>query len=1759
MFWNQLTGHLSSGHAYAYRFCLLVILLTLLDGNDLLAQPSNDSCAVARVITIPSVFGQSIIYQGSNIGATPELPHYYQDCTQGVGLFSSFGADVWYTFTAPSSMCILIEVYGLIESPELNLIESNFCGEGLEVICAGGTNQDYIYETVEIDAQKTYYLRVGSSSYYDQNIFELSIEKVNCIVNEDPDNPSCLVDGNIQLSPLPNQPGNTYEPGQVVNMCYTIEQWNPVADNWIHSVEIFLGDGWDYSTLNYALPESCNTQGYWDWYDFWVGCATGELYGPGFAYESPQGLECGALLFDGDPGNNWGDGQGECTTVPPIPREFCWTITVADCPPDPMPSSLDLSVSIRVNGDGDTGSWNFDTCDDDPDEYLSLKLDDTCNLENCDYWIATIDEQNISCPGEMDGFLIVNSPLPEIGPFDVSVYSLYDELLYYYPGVTMPFVSPAELDTGYYGILVEANNLSPFNFCNTGIIDIVHVDYPFEVLPRVLEGCSQDSIQLRGATWPILETATFRWSGPNDFNSTLQDPFVYEEGTYYLTVRENGCRISDSIVVSFRDSLPLEIDYYIGPPCADNRLQLTATGAAPGINSYQWLEANTGQILSPSYSPSQQLWDFGVISEDLELRLVGYNPQGCSDTLDFTVDYLTEPPFIYEFILEDCASNLGQVSFPDNNGETIVLWTDLNAPQNPRIFDNLSPGEENTIPVLVTYNDLSCSYEDSVTLIGPGLALTSLDTIVCPGDSALLVASPADNYLWSTGATTSSIYVPSIPGSTSIYSVTATDFYGCERSEEISIFSTNLANANFTYSNDGLTYQFQPTAPQYADTEYFWDFGDGNTSTEYAPTHTFATGNNLEVELIVTTRCGLATYTATIGFLPPPQANFTTDISQGCAPLTVTFINQSLNADSYQWNFPGGNPSSSTEENPIITYNTPGSYQVQLTATNEVTSVVLTTFSAVQVAGYEPVGSISFNTNQLEVQFTGNQNYATSYLWNFGDGTTSNSLNPQHTYATIGTYDVSLSLTNSCGTVVITEQVTVQRPAPEVIFTTMDATQGCAPLTVTYLNQSVNAVNYQWTFDGGTPSTSNEENPTVVYDLPGSYEVQLIASNESGITTSSQENYIEVFAGPSGSFSSATNELTAQFTSTTSNVDTYLWDFGDGNTSSAPNPLHTYSANGIYTVSLSITNDCGTEVITQEVDVEQAAPEAVFSTLESAAGCAPLTITYLNQSLNADSYVWTFPGGVPATSTLPNPTVTYLDAGAYDVTLVATNQTGSSTSETQNFVEVFPSPTGSFSYSSDLLTAQFSSSVMNTDSYLWDFGDGATSTEPNPTHIYGLSGTYTVSLSITNDCGTVVITEAVSVMRPIPLVIFTTEDSQQGCAPLTITFINQSTNANTYLWVFPGGEPSSSTEVNPTITYHIPGIYDVQLNATNETGTNTLVAQFYVEVNPEPNGNFFYTNNLLDVQFMSDVENADSYLWNFGDGTTSTTANPSHTYEMGGTYTVTLELTNACGTTLLTQEVGVMRPIPSVAFTTNGDTQGCAPFSVTFLNQTTDAVSYQWSFPGADPSASTDENPTVVYNTPGTYPVQLTATNETGDSMLTQIDFIEVLSPPFGNFTAEVDLLTVAFTSTVSNANSYTWFFGDGNSSLEENPVHTYLEDGVYEVTLIVENDCGTVSISNSVSIMTTSLEDVDLQMAWRLYPNPTRNSVWLEVIDWPTTTAGTVTIFNALGEQMSRQSISLPSGNYRTPLSLNLPAGVYWLRLETDAFGGGMKKVVVQ
>lgn len=793
---------------------------------------------------------------------------------------------------------------------------------------------------------------------------------------------------------------------------------------------------------------------------------------------------------------------------------------------------------------------------------------------------------------------------------------------------------------------------------------------------------------------------------------------------------------------------------------------------------------------------------------------------------------------------------------------------------------------------------------------------------------------------------------------------------------------------------------------------------------------------------------------------PPLIADFDWAPNPGCQNSQVNFTDLSSgNITGWAWTFQGGSPPASSQQNPQITWSTPGTKNVTLTITGVGGSNSIT--KSIEILPL-PVASFTFTVNGREVTFNSTSTNADTYEWDFGDGNFSFDEDPVHEYADAGTYVVTLTVTNECGSSV--KSVTVNT-APTADFTA-DPTSGCAALVVAMNNQSSsNAVSFMWTFPGGSPSASNQPNPTVVYQLAGTYSITLKASNSSGSDTYTRTDYITVNSMPTANFTSSTNGATVTFTNTTiGNATSYLWNFGDGNTSTETNPVHTYADPGTYSVVLTATNDCGSTTKIGSVTITSSGPPTAAFTANPSSGCAPLTVNFTNNSTGATSYSWDFPGGNPATSTAANPTVVYNTAGTYTVTLTATNANGSSTST--GTVTVNTVPTAGFTHAiSNDSTVTFTNTSVGATSYVWNFGDGGTSTQVNPVHHYALyDSTYTVTLSATNACGTVTTTKTIAIVTD-PTANFTATPTT-GCAPLTVQYTNTSSaNSVSYIWDFPGGTPDSSVLANPVVVYSTPGSYSATLIAINSAGRDTFTRVNYIVVNTLPTAGFTSAPNGLTVAFTNTSTGATSYSWDFGDNSNSTDANPSHTYATDGTYTVVLSAINACGTVTSTQTVTV-NSAPTAGFTASSNS-GCAPLTVQFTNTSSaNATSYDWQFPGGNPSSSNAQNPpSVVYDLPGTYTVTLTVSNAAGSSTFTQNIVVE--AGPTANFTSSVSLLTATFTNASTNAIAYSWNFGDGDSSSDANPMHTYGADGVYTVVLTATNNCGTSTFSQNVVITT--------------------------------------------------------------------------------------------
>ena len=398
-------------------------------------------------------------------------------------------------------------------------------------------------------------------------------------------------------------------------------------------------------------------------------------------------------------------------------------------------------------------------------------------------------------------------------------------------------------------------------------------------------------------------------------------------------------------------------------------------------------------------------------------------------------------------------------------------------------------------------------------------------------------------------------------------------------------------------------------------------------------------------------------------------------------------------------------------------------------------------------------------------------------------------------------------------------------------------------------------------------------------------------------------------ATPTSGILSSSNTFAVVFTCSGAGVTNCAWTFGDGNSANTTGLKYTntYTTSGTFSVTLTVTDTNGaSETMTRANYIMIGAYPSVSFVANVTSGPNPTTVIFTNTSSNTgDVTRWRWGMGSQSFYTAPSDgntfTYTFTNGGLYTITLRPTVAGASGSTATSNNYVVIAGPSSSFSAATTKglvpLTITFTNTSTGATNYFWDFGDGNTSTSTNPANIYTNAGTYTVTLYATGSGVTNVLTRA-SYIAAYPKSVSFTGAPTVGVVPLTVYFTNLSTNSTSYLWSF--GDGNTSTNQNPSNTYTNVGSNTVTLTAIAPTPTNalviktnTLVLTNYIVVNPAPVANF--TNITprngwapLTVTFTNTSANAFSYVWNFGDGKTSASVNPSNTYTNAGDYHVTL-------------------------------------------------------------------------------------------------------------------------------------------------------------------------------------------------------------------------------------------------------------------------------
>uniref|UniRef100_UPI0005C751B6 PKD domain-containing protein n=2 Tax=Flexithrix dorotheae TaxID=70993 RepID=UPI0005C751B6 len=703
------------------------------------------------------------------------------------------------------------------------------------------------------------------------------------------------------------------------------------------------------------------------------------------------------------------------------------------------------------------------------------------------------------------------------------------------------------------------------------------------------------------------------------------------------------------------------------------------------------------------------------------------------------------------------------------------------------------------------------------------------------------------------------------------------------------------------------------------------------------------------------------------------------------------------------------------------------------------------------------------------------------------------------TYHTPDTYTVTLEVREgSSGFIYSKTKTFTVNQSPIADFSASSAI--CSGVATSFTNSSSGSgtLSYSWTFgDGGQ---SNLENPSHTYSSAGSYKVRLTVTSSTGCSSVQKEVSITVGNGPSSNFTftDVCDGESVQFTNTSTNQyqSTYLWHFGGAHISTQQNPTFTFNGTGSFPVRLEVTNQngCKHEIIKNVTIKKKPTPNFAFTN-----DCEDKSIQFTNSSSGnggtISSYLWEFNDGKP-NSSATNPSHVFDNSGTYNVKLTVTNTNGCKKSITKA-ITIYAKPTANFTAPTGYTgkNTQFNHSATgNVASYLWTFGDdNSTSTASNPTHQFDTEGTFPVTLKVTSSNGCVsTITKDVTVY-PSPTASFTAHNFCVGQE----TFFRASVTGGSsidYKWKF---EPTHSSDYNDEEdtdylghVYGSTGTYTVTLTVRNEYGqedtfTDDVTIYNAPKINSITAPDFGCTG--VPINFSANVTGSGfSYNWNI-DGTTYTTANPSHTFNSGeGTKNVslTVSLANSSPTDCVdtkSTSIGIKKK-PSVKNLVNAGTF-CATTAgqLIKLDGTETGVKYQL-YRGTTAIGSPISTGNWGYQTAkGTYFVK--AQVEDGCSGIDMEGEIIINDAPtadfsFTNMTCQTKGL-VNFDASLSQPAGgqgrdiveYIWDFGDGTpEKTSTNPTYGYVyqNEGNFNVELKIKDQqgCEVTSSTKQVTIV---------------------------------------------------------------------------------------------
>ena len=763
--------------------------------------------------------------------------------------------------------------------------------------------------------------------------------------------------------------------------------------------------------------------------------------------------------------------------------------------------------------------------------------------------------------------------------------------------------------------------------------------------------------------------------------------------------------------------------------------------------------------------------------------------------------------------------------------------------------------------------------------------------------------------------------------------------------------------------------------------------------------------------------------------------------------------------------------------------------------------IVAVTFSIGSLSQVAFTADVTGGCAPLNVNFTNLSDISVVHCdWYYGDGFADfDTYNVSHTFTSEGNFTVEMYGYDATYTFVGSYTVNINVEGPPS-YISMSNTPVCVG-DIVELSTYYSSPSYNWNFgDGNTQSTSSPYGSNI-YSSPGTYPVTMevftpscgsyIVNGSIDVVTSAPYFYSYVYMGVSPTIVCPTGNVSMYCSQ---GFQSYNWDFDNGLNGSSTNESTTYGSVGNYNPSVTITNGCGNDTtLFSPVTVDNTLLVDPITTYGPTEICLSEEIQLDAYCSNGSTYVWDFGDGSP-TSNGNNAFHTYATAGTYVATVTVTNECGNF--DTQNHVVIVSAtapvnnPFLQINPTVVCPNDEITYSVPYNYDYYIDFGDGFGESS-GYSHTFSSPGVYPVTVILQNACGsTASVTEYVSVQTNVPISsnvdIYIYENP--SCPNTDINFSSAPGFSN-YHWTFGDGTFSNYHQVNHP--YVNAGNYPISLTITNGCGNDTTLYSVAQVANNLPVSYLDYavfgtaicTNDIL---YMSTEQgNELNYVWDFGDGNTSTDAYASHVYGVDGTYTITLTATNGCGNdTTVSQVVTVGNnvPINSAMMDFEIQTPGCIGDNLYFAVVPAGIGTYAWNFGDGNTGFSDEllfinEQPIAVgthsYNAPGTYNAQLTVTNGCGNTFDTTI--VVTIGSTGDNVPVELSFWQNEFEPTCQGlpvvfqavgAGTYIWNFGDGSGNLVtynsfEEVSHVYQDHGYFNLTVTGYNQCGNSDVGS--------------------------------------------------------------------------------------------------